>query len=121
MYNERTNKLHFSALFLLVFTLLHTALAQGKPNIVLILADDVSADMFSCYGQPGAARTPNIDRIAAEGVQFETCFAPAICAAGKRFRYVLRSFSSAYIFSFFPVFWSVIRSSDSVTVIVSPR
>lgn len=50
-----------------------------KPNIVLILADDVSADMFSCYGQPGAAKTPNIDRIAGEGVQFRTCFAPAIC------------------------------------------
>ena len=49
-----------------------------KPNIVLILADDVSADMFSCYGQKGSARTPNIDRIAKEGVQFKTCFAPAI-------------------------------------------
>ena len=32
--------------------------ATGKPNIVLILADDVSADMFSCYGRPGSARTP---------------------------------------------------------------
>ena len=39
-----------------------------KPNIVLILADDVSADMFSCYGQKGSAKTPNIDRIAKEGV-----------------------------------------------------
>ena len=48
-----------------------------KPNIVLVLADDVSADMFSCYGQKGSARTPNIDRIAKEGVQFKTCFAPA--------------------------------------------
>ena len=54
-----------------------------KPNIVLILADDVSADMFSCYGQKGSARTPNIDRIAKEGVQFKTCFAPAICAPSR--------------------------------------
>ncbi|MEE3180234.1 MAG: sulfatase-like hydrolase/transferase, partial [Verrucomicrobiota bacterium] len=53
--------------------------ATGKPNIVLILADDVSADMFSCYGRPGSARTPNIDRIAREGVRFRTCYAPAIC------------------------------------------
>ncbi len=36
------------------------SLAADRPNIVLILADDVSADMFSCYGQPGAAKTPNI-------------------------------------------------------------
>ncbi|MBT7406417.1 MAG: sulfatase-like hydrolase/transferase, partial [Opitutae bacterium] len=54
-----------------------------KPNIVLVLADDVSADMFSCYGQKGSARTPNIDRIAKEGVQFKTCFAPAICAPSR--------------------------------------
>jgi len=57
--------------------------AAPKPNIVLILADDVSADMFSCYGQPGTAKTPNIDRIGREGVQFTTCFAPAICAPSR--------------------------------------
>lgn len=70
----------------LVFTLLVSATvlqAADKPNIVLILADDVSADMFSCYGQPGAAHTPNIDRIANEGVQFLTCFAPAICGPSR--------------------------------------
>ena len=55
----------------------------GKPNIVLILADDVSTDMFSCYGQPGTAQTPNIDRIAKAGVQFRTCFAPAICGPSR--------------------------------------
>ena len=38
--------------------------AAEKPNIVLILADDVSADMFSCYDQPGTAKTPHIDQIA---------------------------------------------------------
>ena len=54
-----------------------------KPNIVLILVDDVSADMFSCYGQKGSAKTPNIDRIAKEGIQFKTCFAPAICAPSR--------------------------------------
>ncbi|HIG28022.1 MAG TPA: hypothetical protein EYQ50_09580 [Verrucomicrobiales bacterium] len=57
--------------------------ATTKPNIVLILADDVSADMFSCYRQPGSAKTPNIDRIAREGVQFRTCFAPAICGPSR--------------------------------------
>ncbi len=57
--------------------------ATGKPNIVLILADDVSADMFSCYGRPGSARTPNIDRIAREGVRFRTCYAPAICGPSR--------------------------------------
>jgi arylsulfatase A len=31
----------------------------------------------------GAAETPNIDRIAGEGVQFRTCFAPAICGPSR--------------------------------------
>ncbi|GAB6165929.1 sulfatase-like hydrolase/transferase [Thermostilla marina] len=76
---------------LIVLTALASALGSdclandgnARPNIVLILADDVSADMFSCYGQPGTAKTPNIDRIAKEGVQFLTCFAPAICAPSR--------------------------------------
>ena len=64
--------------------ILHSGSAFAKPpNIVLILADDVGADMFSCYGQPNTAKTPNIDRIADEGVQFQTCFAPAICAPSR--------------------------------------
>ena len=54
-----------------------------KPNVILILADDVGADMFSCYGQPQAAKTPNIDRLAEEGLQFQTCFAPAICGPSR--------------------------------------
>jgi arylsulfatase A-like enzyme len=64
-------------------TLLSTNSHAGRPNVVLILADDVSADMFSCYGQPATAKTPNIDRIAGEGVQFRTCFAPAICGPSR--------------------------------------
>lgn len=57
--------------------------SEKRPNIVLVLADDVSADMFSCYGQPGAANTPNIDMIARKGTMFRTCFAPAICAPSR--------------------------------------
>lgn len=71
------------ALFLSVTTHSGYAETRSRPNIVLILADDVSADMFSCYGETGAARTPNVDRIAKEGVLFRTCYAPAICAPSR--------------------------------------
>ena len=57
--------------------------ANKKPNIVLILADDVGSDMFSSYGQAHSAQTPNIDKIGTEGVQFKTCFAPAICGPSR--------------------------------------
>jgi len=68
---------------LIIFGIAAGSMAESRPNIVMILADDVSADMFSCYGQPGTAQTPNIDRIAREGVQFRTCFAPAICGPSR--------------------------------------
>ncbi|WOH39510.1 sulfatase-like hydrolase/transferase [Thalassotalea fonticola] len=57
--------------------------AETRPNIVLILADDVSPDMFSAFGQEGSASTPNIDKLAAQGVMFKTAYATAKCASSR--------------------------------------
>lgn len=54
----------------------HAAAAQ--PNIILVLADDLGAKEISCYGHEGH-RTPNLDRMAAEGVRFETFYANPLC------------------------------------------
>lgn len=54
----------------------HAAAAQ--PNIILILADDLGAKEISCYGHE-EHRTPNLDRMAAEGVRFETFYANPLC------------------------------------------
>ncbi|MBI4875384.1 MAG: sulfatase-like hydrolase/transferase, partial [Acidobacteria bacterium] len=40
-----------------------------KPNIVYIMADDLGRGDVGCYGQD-KIRTPNIDRLAAEGLRF---------------------------------------------------
>jgi arylsulfatase A len=50
----------------------------AKPNIILILADDLGAKELSCYGSK-QYRTPNLDRMASEGVRFETFFATPLC------------------------------------------
>lgn len=51
------------------------AAGPGKkpPNIVWIIADDVGRYTFGCYGNP-TVRTPNIDRLAAEGVRFTNAY-----------------------------------------------
>lgn len=49
-----------------------------KPNIVLIMADDLGAKELSCYGHPGH-QTPNLDRLARSGIQFDTCYTACIC------------------------------------------
>ncbi len=49
------------------------AAAQSRPNIVYIMTDDHTAQMMSCYGH-SPIQTPNLDRIAQEGVRFTHSF-----------------------------------------------
>lgn len=48
------------------------------PNVILILADDLGAKELGCYGHP-EHKTPNIDRLAAEGTRLETFYAMPLC------------------------------------------
>jgi N-sulfoglucosamine sulfohydrolase len=50
-----------------------SAVAQAKPNLVLIIADDMNWDDCGAYGHP-AIRTPNIDRLATEGLLFRHAY-----------------------------------------------
>ncbi|MFM7168005.1 MAG: sulfatase-like hydrolase/transferase, partial [Planctomycetaceae bacterium] len=52
--------------------------AAARPNVILILADDLGAAELGCYGHP-EHQTPNLDRMAADGVRFETFYAMPLC------------------------------------------
>lgn len=52
----------------------------GRPNIVLIVADGLGVDDVSVYQTAAAARTPNIDGLAAQGIRFTDANAPASIA-----------------------------------------
>ena len=61
-----------------------SARAQTTPNILMIIADDVGADMIGAYhGGVGHPHTPNIDQLAAEGVRFSTVWSNPLCAATR--------------------------------------
>lgn len=54
-------------------------LLTGRPNIVIIMADDLDSKQLSCYGGQNM-QTPNIDALAAEGMQFNQMIASeAMC------------------------------------------
>jgi arylsulfatase A-like enzyme len=57
---------------------------SNKPNILLILADDIGwFDVGAYHRGIMGAPTPNIDRIAREGVMLTDCYAQASCTAGR--------------------------------------
>ena len=65
-----------------------TALAQTtprKPNIVVIMSDDVGWGDLGSYGGGvmRGAPTPNLDRLAAEGMRFVNYYGQASCTAGR--------------------------------------
>ena len=63
--------------------LLMAADRPARPNIVFILADDLGYGDLSCFGQT-KFRTPNIDRIAAEGIKLTTHYSgAAVCAPSR--------------------------------------
>ena len=49
--------------------------SASRPNLVFVIADDCTYRDLGCYG--GQAHTPNIDRLATEGMQFTQCFQAA--------------------------------------------
>ena len=71
----------FWILLISLLAAIHTA-AQDRPNILLILVDDLKP-AIGCYGDP-LAKTPNIDRLAARGVRFERAYCnQAVCAPSR--------------------------------------
>lgn len=63
-----------------------TAGAQKRPNFLVIVADDLGFSDLSCFG--GEIRTPNIDKIASNGIRFTDFHAAAACSP-SRAMYVL--------------------------------
>ena len=74
--------MRFLALLFSSFVLLNSSFA-GKPNVLFILCDDLRPDALGCYGSKHV-KTPNIDRIAKEGVLFKNSFCTtSLCSPSR--------------------------------------
>jgi arylsulfatase A len=54
----------------------------SRPNIILIMADDIGVDGFSCYGS-ASYQTPRLDEIASTGVRFTHCYSQPLCTPSR--------------------------------------
>lgn len=57
---------------------------QEKPNVILLVADDLGYGDLGCYGARNV-ETPNADRVAAEGIRFTQCHASAATSTPSRY------------------------------------
>src|SRR3954451_11467318 len=92
--------LHFSSLILLVTAFAFTSASAlagdrdvaDRPNIVLIYADDIGYGDTSCYGAT-AVQTPNIDRLAREGLRFTDAHSAAATCTPSRYAMMIGEYA----------------------------
>ncbi len=77
---------HYLFIFALGSALVVSAAVQAdtthSPNIVILFADDLGYGDLGCYGHP-TIRTPNLDRMAAEGIRFTQFYAWCNCSPSR--------------------------------------
>lgn len=78
---------------LLILTGLSRLHSAEKPNVLLLLVDDLKPAL-GCYGDP-VAKTPNIDSLAQRGVRFELAYCNQAVCAPSRFTLMLGSHSTS--------------------------
>ena len=88
---------HLKAIALITLCFSNTTFASEKPNVVLMLADNLGFGDLSVYngGTRGGMRTPNIDQLAAEGMRFTQFLVEPGCTPSRSAlqtgRYSIRS------------------------------
>lgn len=70
--------LHICLFLLFVWESLHAAEPSQRPNIVLILGDDIGFECLNCYGGT-SYKTPHLDALAASGLKFDHCHSQPLC------------------------------------------
>ena len=63
----------------------NVAVKPAKPNIVFILADDLGYGDLGCYNTASKVATPNIDRMAREGIRFTDAHSPSTVCTPSRY------------------------------------
>jgi arylsulfatase A-like enzyme len=85
LFSKFTQILIFASLGLAAF-------AADKPNIIVIMADDLGYGDLSCYGAT-RVKTPNIDRLAKEGIQFTSGYCSASTCTPTRYSFLTGTYA----------------------------
>src|SRR5437763_13393841 len=75
--------------------------APPRPNVVFILADDLGINDLGCYGRK-EHRTPNLDRLATQGVRFTQAYVQPLCSPTRAALLTGRDSARLHITTFLP-------------------
>ncbi|CAK9015898.1 Steryl-sulfatase (Arylsulfatase C) (ASC) (Estrone sulfatase) (Steroid sulfatase) (Steryl-sulfate sulfohydrolase), partial [Durusdinium trenchii] len=79
----RSSKVFLSTLVILAAALPSVAATAERPNVLVILCDDLGYGDLACYGNE-TIRTPNLDRLAAQGLRLTDCYsASPLCSPAR--------------------------------------
>lgn len=95
---------------------------SSRPNIILILADDLGYETLGCNGGT-SYKTPNLDKLAVTGVRFTNCYANPLCTPTRvtlmTGRYMYRNYTAfAQLPSREPTFGHMMQDAGYVTTVV---
>ena len=78
-------RLDCALVFVMSVLLSFSIFAESQPNILFILADDLGYGDVGCYNPESGIPTPNLDRLAAEGMQFTNAHSPSTVCTPTRY------------------------------------
>ena len=89
---------------------------QSKPNIVVVLCDDLGYGDLECYGHPHI-KTPHLNKFASEGIRFTNFYSAApVCSPSRVGLLTGRSPNRAGVYDFIPGKRDVYLRSSEITV-----
>jgi len=97
------------------------AATVDRPNVILIMADDMGFECLSTYGGQ-SYETPRLDRLAAEGVRFDHCYSTPVCTTSRvqimTGRYNCFTYEEfGYLNPKYPTFGNLMRDAGYATMI----
>lgn len=78
--------------FVVALSLSGASIQAAKPNVVIILADDIGYGDLSCYGAT-KVKTPNLDKLAKNGIRFTDAHSPATVCTPTRYSLMTGEYS----------------------------
>ncbi|MEL0005675.1 MAG: sulfatase-like hydrolase/transferase, partial [Opitutales bacterium] len=80
--------------YLLAISALASWVNAKKPNVIVIMADDLGYGDLGCYGaKPKNLKTPNIDKLAKEGIKFTSGYCSASTCTPTRYSFLTGTYA----------------------------